>query len=58
LTKDIARLASLIEGATKRLESDAFVSKAPKEVVAKEREKLEGLVLNKEKLEKSLAALQ
>jgi valyl-tRNA synthetase len=58
LTKEIGRTAGLIEAARKRLESDAFVSRAPKEVVAKEREKLDGLVLNKEKLEKSLAAIQ
>jgi valyl-tRNA synthetase len=58
LTKDISKTTALIENAKKRLESEAFVSKAPAEVVAKEKEKIEGLLMNKEKLEKSLAALQ
>ena len=58
LTKDISKTTALIENAKKRLESGAFVSKAPAEVVAKEKEKIAGLLLNKEKLEKSLAALQ
>jgi valyl-tRNA synthetase len=58
LTKEIARVNSLIENAEKRLESEAFVSRAPEAVVAKEKEKLAGLLLNKEKLEKGLAALR
>jgi len=58
LTKDIAKTIALIESTQKRLESEAFVSKAPAAVVAKEKEKIAGLLVNKEKLEKSLAALQ
>ena len=58
LSKEIGRASSLIESTRRRLESDSFVAKAPPEVVAKEREKLDGLVLNKDKLEKGLAALQ
>jgi valyl-tRNA synthetase len=57
LTKEIGRVTALIENAQRKLESGAFASRAPEAVVAKEKEKLEGLLLNKEKLEKSLAAL-
>jgi valyl-tRNA synthetase len=58
LTKEILRVSALIEGSQGRLESPAFASRAPAAVVEKEREKLQGLLLNKEKLEKSLAALR
>jgi valyl-tRNA synthetase len=57
LSKEVAKLSGLIEAAKKKLESEAFVSRAPKEVVAKEREKLDGLLLNREKLQKSIDAL-
>jgi valyl-tRNA synthetase len=57
LTKDISKLSGLIENAQKRLESESFVAKAPPEIVAKEKEKLEGLRLNREKLAKSLAGI-
>ena len=57
LTKEIAKLSALIENSKKKLEGGAFAAKAPPEVVTKEREKLEGLVLNKNKLESNLAGL-
>jgi valyl-tRNA synthetase len=57
LTKEIGRISALIENARQKLESGAFASRAPEAVVAKEKEKLAGLLLNKEKLEENLAAL-
>ncbi|MBN2188834.1 MAG: class I tRNA ligase family protein, partial [Chitinispirillaceae bacterium] len=58
LNKEIKRVSSLIDGAKNRLENPSFVLRAPEAVIKKEREKLEGLLLNKEKLEKSLSSLK
>ena len=58
LTKEICRATALIENARNKLENGTFVSRAPEAVVAKEKEKLAGLRLNKEKLDKNLAALK
>jgi valyl-tRNA synthetase len=58
VSKEIARVSGLIESTGKRLESESFASRAPADIVAKEKEKLEGLKANREKLEKSLAALE
>ena len=58
LTKEITRVNGLVGSTRKRLESEAFVSRAPEAVVAKEKEKLSGLLLTGEKLEKSLASLK
>ena len=57
LTKEVARLKSMADGAKARLESESFVSRAPKEVVDKEREKYQGILVNLEKTEKALASL-
>jgi valyl-tRNA synthetase len=57
LTKEVGRVSALIENTRNKLESGAFASRAPEAVVAKEKEKLAGLLLNREKLEKNLAAL-
>ena len=57
LTKEAQRLRSLAEGTKKRLENGNFVHKAPAVVVEKEREKLNGLLMNLEKVEHNLAAL-
>jgi valyl-tRNA synthetase len=56
LTKEIARLKSMADGAKARLESENFVARAPKEVVEKEREKYQGILVNLEKTEKALAS--
>ncbi|MBN1130955.1 MAG: class I tRNA ligase family protein, partial [Chitinispirillaceae bacterium] len=58
LTKEIAKLTGLIDAVNRKLESEAFVSRAPKEVVAKEKEKRDRLVLNREKLARSLESLR
>jgi len=57
LTKEAARLKSMADGAKARLESESFISRAPKEVVDKEREKYQGILVNLEKTEKALAGL-
>jgi valyl-tRNA synthetase len=58
LTKEIDRVRSLAESTGKRLENESFISRAPEDIVAKEKEKLQGLFNNLEKLEKNLEALQ
>jgi valyl-tRNA synthetase len=42
----------------KRLENESFISRAPEDIVVKEKEKLQGLFNNLEKLQKNLEALQ
>ncbi len=58
LTKEIERMNNLVTGAKKRLENENFLKKAPDHVVKSEKEKYEGLLLNLEKLEKSLSAMK
>jgi valyl-tRNA synthetase len=50
-------MRGLIENTKNRLENESFVSRAPADVIAKEREKYQGLLVNLEKLEKNLAVL-
>ena len=57
ITKDLERVQGLVRATAARLESPGFTAKAPPQVVAREREKCEGLRLDCEKLEKSLARL-
>ncbi|MBN1309446.1 MAG: valine--tRNA ligase [Chitinispirillaceae bacterium] len=57
LTKESARIRKLIDGTKNRLDNGSFVDRAPPAVVAKEREKLEGLVRNLEKVEHNLSVL-
>jgi valyl-tRNA synthetase len=57
LTKEAQRLRSLTEGTRKRLENSNFVDKAPAAVVQNEREKLNGLLLNLNKIERNLTLL-
>jgi valyl-tRNA synthetase len=58
LTKEAERLRKLIEVTKHRLNNKSFIDKAPVEIVAKERGKLGGLVLNLEKVEHNLAGLK
>ncbi len=58
LTKKIAHLEKIASGTQKRLENDGFVKKAPEAVVAKEKEKYQGILVNLEKLQKSLKELE
>lgn len=52
LSKEIARASSLVQSTTARLGNESFASRAPADIVAKEREKLQGMILNLEKLQK------
>jgi valyl-tRNA synthetase len=58
LTKEIARLQSMEKAAKAKLESENFVSRAPADVVEKEREKYQGILVNLEKTEKALENLK
>ncbi len=58
LTKEISHLEKMAQGTQKRLENENFVRRAPQDVVQKEREKYDGIVLNLEKLRKSLSTLK
>ncbi|MFW5784538.1 MAG: valine--tRNA ligase [Chitinispirillaceae bacterium] len=58
LTRELERLKGMAAGTKKRLENDNFVSRAPVNVVEKEKEKYEGILLNLEKIEKSLESLK
>jgi valyl-tRNA synthetase len=57
LQKEITRLESAVDGAQKKLSNEQFRSRAPKEVVEKEREKLEHFSSTLEKLRRSLQLL-
>ncbi|MDR0305664.1 MAG: valine--tRNA ligase [Chitinispirillales bacterium] len=57
LTKEANRLKGLVESTKKRLESENFVSRAPADVIEKEREKYQGLLVNLEKTGKALSNL-
>jgi valyl-tRNA synthetase len=57
IQKEINRVQGMIDGIQKKLANESFVSKAPKEVVDKEREKLENFNANLEKLQKNLQRL-
>ncbi|KMQ51522.1 Valyl-tRNA synthetase [Chitinispirillum alkaliphilum] len=57
LQKEISKMESMIRGTKGKLENENFVSRAPEAVVQKEREKLDGLLLNLEKLQRSLSDL-
>ena len=55
--KELEHVASMVVSTEKKLENESFVARAPKEVVDKEREKLEHFKGTLEKLRKNLAAL-
>ncbi|TAK65950.1 MAG: valine--tRNA ligase, partial [Bacteroidetes bacterium] len=57
IQKEINRLQALYEGTQKKLANESFISKAPKDVVDKEREKLDSFKSNLEKLQKNLERL-
>ncbi|MDK9703248.1 MAG: valine--tRNA ligase [Sulfuritalea sp.] len=57
IAKEIARVAGEIEKAEKKLAIESFVSRAPAQVVAQERERLQGFAALQEKLKAQLARL-
>lgn len=58
LTKEALRIRKLIEAANGRLNNRSFIDRAPADIVAKEHEKLDGLILNLRKVEHNLETLQ
>ena len=58
LQKEIDRVSGLLDGVRRKLENESFVARAPKDVVDKEREKLDAFTQTVEKLEKSLEMLK
>jgi valyl-tRNA synthetase len=57
IQKEITRVRGMLDGIQRKLANESFVSKAPADVVEKEREKLESFRVNLEKLEQNLAKL-
>jgi valyl-tRNA synthetase len=57
IQKELEHVASMVESTERKLANESFVVRAPKEVVDKEREKLEHFKGTLEKLRKNLAAL-
>jgi valyl-tRNA synthetase len=58
LRAELDRTIALAQGARKRLENESFVARAPAEVVEREREKLASVEEQREKLERTLRALE
>jgi len=58
LTKEVARLKSMAAATKAKLESENFAARAPADVVEKEREKYQGILVNLEKTEKALEDLR
>jgi valyl-tRNA synthetase len=58
LGRELERLNKLVQSTAARLESPSFAGKAPADVVAREKEKYQGLLANRDKVEHSLAALK
>ncbi len=52
LSKEITKAANLVQSTSARLNNESFTSRAPADIVAKEREKLQGMILNLDKLKK------
>jgi valyl-tRNA synthetase len=57
LKKEIDRITGVLTGIRNKLSNDSFVSRAPKDVVEKEKEKQSSFETNLEKLQKSYDAL-
>ena len=55
---ELERVEGMLEGTRKRLANEAFVSRAPAEVVQKEREKVEILEEQRDKLSRTLRGLE
>ena len=58
LKKEITRLENLLRQVTKKLENANFVSRAPAQVVEKERQKQQAYQIDLEKLRRNLASLE
>jgi valyl-tRNA synthetase len=58
LQKEVDRVASMLEGVRRKLNNESFIERAPKEVIDREREKLDAFAHTMEKLEKNLEMLK
>ena len=58
ITKEITHLTKISFGIKKKLENKSFVDRAPEAVVAKEKDKQEGILLSLTKLQNSLEKMQ
>lgn len=58
LKKEIDRMNNMAERTEKKLENENFIKKAPDAVIAKEKEKYKGIIINLEKLQKNLKELK
>ena len=58
LKKKVDQMSNMAERIKKKLENENFIKKAPDMVIDKEKEKYNGMVLNLEKLQKSLKELE
>jgi len=58
LTKNLDKVIADLERITKRLADEAFISKAPENIIAKERERKSELETQKSKLERNLEILE
>jgi valyl-tRNA synthetase len=57
IQKEIIHVEAMVENTENKLINENFVSRAPKDIVEKEREKLNNFKTNLDKLRKNLAAL-
>ena len=57
LQKEIDRVGAMLEGVRRKLNNENFIARAPKDVVDREREKLDNFARTTEKLEKNLEML-
>ncbi len=58
IKKELSELESNLESTEKKLNNEDFLTKAPEEVVSKEKDKKEEFLAKKERLETNLAALE
>jgi valyl-tRNA synthetase len=58
LREEISRADNILEGAKARLGNEKFTSRAPADVVQREREKVVSLEEQREKLARTLSALE
>jgi valyl-tRNA synthetase len=56
--KEVDRVGSMLEGVRRKLNNESVIEKAPKEVIDREREKLDAFARTMEKLEKNLEMLK
>jgi valyl-tRNA synthetase len=58
LSKELTKLSKLIDGARKKLSNEKFLSKAPKDVIEKEKGKVEENEIRQDKIKSALSRLE